>query len=619
MEATQQTLKKEIHLAGVFSIAAGAMISSGLFILPGLAFEMIGPSMIAAYALAGLLNLPTLLAQAELSTAMPRSAGGYFVVERSLGPLAGTIAGFINWSWISLKAAFALIGVGTLAVTVLPLEGAWIIKGTALAAVLAFMVLNLVSVKEAGRLQAALVIGLIGILVLYSAVSLPHLEVLRYEPFLTGDLRGFMAVTGMVFISFGGLTKIFEVSEEVAKPVRNLPLGMFLAFVIVNLLYVAVAFVTVGVLSPELLSGSLRPIAQGAEVSMGRLGFFLIALAALLAYATTGNAGILSASRSPMAMSRDGLAPRLFSHLHGRWHTPAAAILLTGGLMIFVIVFLSIEELAKTASALLLISLSLINLCVIIMRKSGIEAYRPAIRMPLVPWLPLATILVYAVLIAGMGLLPLLVAAGFILAAVLWFFVYGRRNVSHAAAVSNMVKLILSRHLQRLGLEDELVHIGLERDEVEQDRFDKLARRADILDIKGQMTMEDLFDRIAKVAGPRIGLPAERVAALLMEREKESSTMIQPGLAIPHIVIEGANVFELVLVRCREGATFHEGQEPVKTVFALIGSPDERNFHLQALMSIAYIVQEKDFTDRWLKAANPEQLRDIVILSKRPR
>lgn len=619
MDATETTLKKEIHLSGVFAIAAGAMISSGLFILPGLAFEMVGPSMIAAYALAGLLNLPTLLAQAELSTAIPRSAGGYFVVERSLGPLAGTIAGFINWSWISLKAAFALIGVGTLAVTVLPLEGVWIIKLTAVAAVVGFMVLNLVSVKEAGRLQAALVIGLIGILVLYTGMSLPHLEVLRYEPFLTGNPRQFLAVTGMVFISFGGLTKVFEVSEEVAKPVRNLPLGMFLAFLIVNLLYVAVAFVTVGVLEPDVLGGSLRPIAQGAEVSMGAAGFFLLAFAALLAYATTGNAGILSASRSPMAMSRDGLAPRRLSHLHGRWHTPAAAILLTGGLMIFVIVFLSIEELAKTASALLLISLSLINLCVIIMRKSGIEAYRPAFHMPLVPWLPLATILIYGVLVAGMGLLPLLVAAGFITAAVLWYFFYGRRNVSHVAAVSNMVKLILSRHLQRLGLEDELVHIGLERDEVELDRFDKLTRRADILDIREPITMEELFDRIAKVAGPRLGLPAERVAALLMERERESSTMIQPGLAIPHIVIEGANVFELVLVRCREGAIFHEGQRPVQMVFALIGSPDERNFHLQALMSIAYVVQEKDFEARWLKAANPEQLRDIVLLSKRPR
>lgn len=619
MEPVAGTLKKEIRLTGVFAIAAGAMISSGLFVLPGIAFEMIGPSMIGAYALAGLLNIPTMLAQAELSTAMPRSAGSYFVVERSLGPLAGTVAGLINWCSIGLKAAFALIGIGTLAAAAWPAGGVWIIKGTAVAACLAFMAINLVSVEGTGRLQTWLVAMLIGILVLYIGISLPRLEALHYEPFFIGTWGQFIAVTGMVFISYGGLTKVVDVAEEIANPVRNLPLGMFWSFAVVNLLYIAAAFVTVGVLQPETLRGSLQPIAEGAAVSLGQAGFFIIAFAAFLAYATTGNAGILSASRSPMAMSRDGLAPAFLSHLHTRHGTPAAAILLTTGLMIVVILFLSIAELAKTASAMLLISLSLINLSVIVMRKSGIEAYRPTFRMPWVPWLPLATIFLYAFLIAEMGLLPLGITAGFIAAAAGWYVVYVRRNVHRAAAVGNMVKLILARHLQRLGLEDELVRIGLERDEVQADRFDELTREADILDIKEPLTMEELFDRIAQVAGPRIGLTPERVRTLLMERERESSTMIQPGLAIPHIVVEGEHLFKLVLVRCRRGAIFQEGKEPVRTVFVLIGSPDERNFHLQALMSIAYVVQEKDFEKHWLNAVNPEQLRDIVLLSKRPR
>jgi len=619
MESETGTLKKEIRLSGVFAIAAGAMISSGLFVLPGLAFQMVGPSMIAAYALAGLLNIPTMLAQAELSTAMPRSAGSYFVVERSLGPLAGVIAGLINWCSIGLKAAFALIGIGALAVTLGPWKSVWVLKGVSVAACLVFMGLNLVSVKGTGRLQTWLVTALIGILVLYIGACLPRLEALHYEPFFTGSWRSFMAVTGMVFISYGGLTKVVDVSEEVANPVRNLPLGMFWSFAIVNLLYIGVAFATVGVLDPETLRGSLQPIAEGARISLGQIGLLAVNLGALLAYATTGNAGILSASRSPMAMSRDGLAPGFLSRLHARHGTPAAAIFLTTGLMIVVIVFLSVADLAKTASAMLLISLSLINLSVIVMRKSGIEAYRPTYRMPWTPWLPLATIVLYAALIAGMGPLPLLITLGFIAAAAGWYLVYVRPNVTHAAAVSNMVKLILNRHLQRLGLEDELVHIGLERDEVHMDRFDELTRQADILDIKEPLTMEELFERIAQVAGPQIHRSPDEVKTLLMQRERESSTMIQPGLAIPHIVVEGRSLFKLVLVRCRQGAIFQEGKEPVRMVFVLIGSPDERNFHLQALMSIAYVVQEKDFEKRWMKAINSEQLRDIILLSKRPR
>ncbi|NIA17545.1 MAG: amino acid permease [Planctomycetes bacterium] len=84
-------LKKELGLVGVFSIASGAMISSGLFILPGLAFAKAGPAVIIAYFFAGVMMIPSLLANAELATAMPKSGGSYFFVERSLGPLMGTI------------------------------------------------------------------------------------------------------------------------------------------------------------------------------------------------------------------------------------------------------------------------------------------------------------------------------------------------------------------------------------------------------------------------------------------------------------------------------------------------------------------------------------------------
>ena len=108
-------LKKELGPISVFSIAAGAMISSGLFVLPGITFAKAGPAVIISYFLAGILMIPSLLASAELATAMPKSGGSYFFVERSLGPLMGTIAGFANWLSIALKATFALVGIGALA------------------------------------------------------------------------------------------------------------------------------------------------------------------------------------------------------------------------------------------------------------------------------------------------------------------------------------------------------------------------------------------------------------------------------------------------------------------------------------------------------------------------
>ncbi|MCK4960304.1 MAG: amino acid permease, partial [Planctomycetes bacterium] len=289
-------LKKELGALDVFCIAAGAMISSGLFVLPGIAFAKAGPSMILAYAFAGILMIPALLANAELVTAMPKAGGSYFFVERSLGPLAGTVAGFSMWLAISLKSAFAMVGIGALAQAFIPGSSEYTMKLIAAMSCLVFMTLNIVSVKGTGRLQIVLVAGLITILCLYVFKGFTVTEGGQFVPFFAGDFSQVFAVTGMVFVSYGGLTKVVDISEEVKNSNRNIPLGMFSAFVFVNLLYIGVTFVTVGVVEAQSLSGSLTPIVLGGEAMAGKIGGIAIALAAIMAFATTGNAGILAAS-----------------------------------------------------------------------------------------------------------------------------------------------------------------------------------------------------------------------------------------------------------------------------------------------------------------------------------
>jgi mannitol/fructose-specific phosphotransferase system IIA component (Ntr-type) len=218
-----------------------------------------------------------------------------------------------------------------------------------------------------------------------------------------------------------------------------------------------------------------------------------------------------------------------------------------------------------------------------------------------------------------MGVVPLLTSAGFLAAASIWYVVYVQEKIDREAAVAYLVKSILSQHIRRTGLEDELVQISLERDEVQADRFDRLVRNAPILDIREEISAADLFLRIGEALSERLGTSPERIQELLLEREREASTMIQPGLAIPHVVVEGTDLFELALVRCRGGVVFSELHPPVHTAFVLIGSSDQRGYHLRALMAIAHVVQEAGFRERWMEAANAEQLRDIVLLSSRKR
>ncbi len=108
----KKKLSKELGFLDVFAIATGAMISSGFFLLPGIAASKAGPAVIGAYVLAGFMILPALFSIVELSTAMPRSGGTYFFISRSLGPMFGTIEGVGDWLALILKCSIALVGLG---------------------------------------------------------------------------------------------------------------------------------------------------------------------------------------------------------------------------------------------------------------------------------------------------------------------------------------------------------------------------------------------------------------------------------------------------------------------------------------------------------------------------
>ncbi len=612
-------LKKQLGFFGVFSIAAGAMISSGLFILPGLAFEKAGPAIVISYLLAGLLMIPSMLSNAELATAMPKSGGSYFFVERSLGPMMGTFAGLANWLAIALKATFAMVGIGALATIIFPDEGVGTIKLVAAGACLFFLLINLSSVKETARLQIVFVMMLIAILIFFIAKAVPCVRPQQYSPFAPAGVKSIFVVAGMVFVSFGGLTKVIDVSEEVRNGPRNIPLGMFAAFFVVNILYILVVFAVVGTLHPAVLSGSLAPVALAGKAVAGATGQILIGIAAFLAFATTANAGLLSASRTPMAMSRDGLVPKFLSRLGKRFHTPHFSILLTAGFMLFVIFALSIENLVKTASTIMILMFMLMNISVIIMRHSGIQSYRPTFKAPFTPWMQIATIVIYLFLIFEMGYVPLAMTGIFAIIAMVWYLFYVQRRIDRESAIVYLVKTIVSKHIQRTGLEEELKQLALERDEIIADRFDELVKNCTILDIEEKISATDLFHKASAALSEKLNIDPDKLYELFIARERESTTVIKPGLAIPHIVVNGRNVFEILLVRCKEGAVFSELQEPVRTAFALIGSSDERNYHLRALMSIAHIVSEPEFESRWFAAKNIEQLRDIVLLSGRKR
>ncbi len=617
-------LRKQLGSLDVFAVAAGAMISSGLFVLPAIAFTKAGPAVILSYLFASILIIPSVLSKAELSTAMPRAGGTYFYVERSLGPIWGLFSGLAGWFSLALKSAFAVVGIAVLVEVVLQkvfptqLEP-WHLKAIAALCCIGFTALNIFSVKLTSRFQVLLVGILLTILTLFVLFGAGAVEAVRYKGFLDKGWSAVFATAGLVFISFGGLTKVASIAEEVKHPGRNLPLGMILAWLVVTVFYIGVIIITVGVVDGRELVGNLLPVSLAASKFMGMPGFIILGFAAIAAFVTTANGGILAASRSPMAMSRDRLLPPFLARVSSRFKTPHISIVLTGGFMITAVVFLDIEVLVKTASTLMIILFILVNASVIIMRESRIQSYRPKFKSPLYPYIHIFAIIAYGALIIDMGLVPLLITAGFIGLSAAWFWLYVYRRVSRASAVMHIVERVTDRELQTVTLEDELRDILLERDNIIEDRFDHLIRECEILDVQGEEDAEKIFRQASTILADRLGTNEFVLFEKFLHREAEGGTVVQPGLAIPHIVVEGENKFDILLVRARDGINFPHAPDPVRIMFVLAGSKDERNYHLRALMAIAQIAQEKHFEQRWLTARDTQGLRNLILLSTRKR
>ena len=103
-------LERSLNLIGVIIISLAAMIGSGLFVLPSFAAAVMGPGIWLAFLLAGLVVLPGAISKSELASTMPESGGSYVYIERTFGPLLGTISGLGLWASFLLKSAFALVG-----------------------------------------------------------------------------------------------------------------------------------------------------------------------------------------------------------------------------------------------------------------------------------------------------------------------------------------------------------------------------------------------------------------------------------------------------------------------------------------------------------------------------
>ena len=623
-------LEKQLGLWDVYALATGATLSSGFFLLPGLAAAGAGPALPLSYLLGavillpylGLILLPGLISKVELATAMPRSGGIYYFLDRSLGPLVGTIAGFGTWIALILKSAFALIGVGAYLQLFMPgLEMGPVAAGFAVF----FGIVNHLGTKKSGSFQVLLLVGLLILLLWFCGVGLLQTEIGHFSGFFESGTAGIISTAGLVIVSYMGLTKVASVAEEVKNPERNLPLGMFLAFGSVVAIYVVGTSVMVGAVGVETLArdgGDLTPVATVAESLVGRWGAVVMTVAAVLAFSSVANAGILSASRYPLAMGRDRLLPSPFSHIGGRG-TPTVGIVVTVGLILLSVMLFDPIKIAKLASAFKLVMFALACVAVIVMRESRIESYDPGFRSPLYPGVQILGILGSAWLIVKMGLLPTLFTGGLITFGAMWYTYYVRDRVDRAGAIFHVFERLGRQRYE--GLDREPHEIMTERGPREADLLDEVFTKARVLDLLGPIDFEDLAARASQRLALDVPVPASQLAEGFLQGTRMRMTPVSHGAALPHMQLDLLDRSYLLLARVYEGVRFASGLDgvnrksevPIRAFFFLVSPKADPSQHLNILARIAERVDEESFMPEWLGAESDEQLKEALFRNER--
>ncbi|MDQ2048860.1 amino acid permease [Natronolimnohabitans sp. A-GB9] len=429
------SLNRDLGLPEVVAISIGAMVGSGIFILPALAYEIAGSTVVLAYILAGLLVIPAALSKSEMATAMPEDGGSYVYIERGMGPLLGTVAGIGTWFSLSFKGALALVGGVPYLVYLLDRDlGSGTVTAIALSIAALLILLNIVGSDVTGRFQVGIVAIMLVAMIWFVVGSGVSIEGARLDGALDPGSSGLLVATGAVFVSYAGVTKIASVAEEIENPSRNIPIGMLVSLAFTTLLYVLIVAVLVGVTPPDMLTATDAPVAVAAEQTLGTVGVVAVVVAALLALVSTANAGVLSASRYPFAMARDDLVPSSLEDLHPRFNTPLRAITLTGAVILVLIAFVPILQIAKLASAFQVLVFVLVNLAVIGFREGAVDGYDPDFVSPLYPWTQLAGIVGGLVVLTTMGTVPLVGAIVITIGAMAWYYVYARKRIDREGA-----------------------------------------------------------------------------------------------------------------------------------------------------------------------------------------
>jgi amino acid efflux transporter len=428
MSTPSPALRKAMTMRYAVGLYMSSVLGSGVLVLPGLAAQIAGPASLVAWVALSLISYPLAYTFASLSARKPESGGVYSFARESLGPGAANAVGWLFILWYVTGAPAVTVIAASYLAYAFPLTRIEIFLIAAVLTLGAFLV-NYRGIVVSSRVQLAVIIAIVGLLITTVVASAPSVNPTNFSPFFPNGYIPIGVSAALIFWSYLGYENVSNVAEEFKNPEKDFHRSVLFSVIVIGILYISVAVATIGTRAYA-AGGSVAPFAVMLSNALGIYGAVGTAILAVIIIFGTMNAYTTGISRVIYATAKHGGIPRLLDHINAKTQVPDRSLMLLLGLSWLILaIFYTFNVPLETE---LLIPSGAAILVYIIGSSSGIKLLKIMGAKKLFPWISLA---ISIIMLAFVGW-PLFIA----LTLAMLGFLYRRHGAepSHATRDSGM-------------------------------------------------------------------------------------------------------------------------------------------------------------------------------------
>lgn len=416
-EVPHHGLKRSMGLAHLTALSIGASLGTGIFVILGEATPKAGPAVIIAFVLAAVTALFSALSYAELAGTIPVSGSSYSYSYATMGELFAWVCGWclmleygvsvaavaVGWGEYINELLHLTFGVTLPAAVTAPPGSGGLVNLPSMVIVLLAALLLVRGASESARVNTAMVVLKVVVLLFFCAVAFTAFKAGNLAPFMPFGILGVTAAASQVFFAYIGFDAASTAGDEARNPRKDLPRAIMLSLLVVTVVYCAVALAAIGAMPWQDMAHEGAALSTVlSAVTTSTVPAILLSAGAVIAIASVVLAVMYGQTRILYAMSLDGLVPKVFSKVSPRTRVPVANILIVGALVALLAGLVPLGELANATSIGALFAFTLVNISVIILRRTRPDLPR-GFRTPLFPLVPVLGIVFCAILLAGLG------------------------------------------------------------------------------------------------------------------------------------------------------------------------------------------------------------------------